>query len=31
VGSGAIVFETTSSDDGRIFEAGVIRVHFGPA
>jgi hypothetical protein len=31
VGSGAIVFQTTSSDDGRIFEAGVIRVHFGRA
>lgn len=28
VGSGAIVFQTTSTDDGRIFEAGVIRVHF---
>ena len=27
-GSGAIVFETTSSDDGRILEAGVIRVDF---
>ena len=27
-GSGAIVFQTTSSDDGRIFEAGVIRVSF---
>jgi hypothetical protein len=28
VGSGAIVFQTTSSDDGRIWEAGVIRVSF---
>lgn len=27
-GSGAIVFQTTSSDDGRIWEAGVIRVSF---
>ncbi len=27
-GSGAIVFQTTSSDDGRIWEAGVIRVVF---
>jgi hypothetical protein len=27
-GSGAIVFQTTSSDDGRVWEAGVFRVHF---
>ena len=27
-GSGAIVFQTTCSDDGRIWEAGVIRVSF---
>jgi hypothetical protein len=27
-GSGAIVFQTTSSDDGRIMEAGVFRVFF---
>jgi hypothetical protein len=27
-GSGAIVLQTTSSDDGRIWEAGVFRVHF---